>query len=130
MRIGFSGRLRDPSTNAALGPDIDVELEARAELDGGDPIVIVESILLDGDVGPDGTRPVVDLLASADPVLNGFGRQLQAEAAIDDRVFAAAIQDAGISYRGLGGNDPDGRWLQNNPDPDAAYEAARDAERA
>lgn len=97
-----------------IGPEYDVEVVADASVVSGEPAFDVHAVYLDT-WHREGLRCVADgrvnLLNNMDPLLCGLGRRI-ATAALDNETFTdRLIEEAGIMYRGLGGNDPDGRWV-------------------
>lgn len=99
-----------------VGPEFDVEVEASATIAGGEPEITIWAVYMDmwhregfpSRCVEDGK---IDLLTSDDPLLNALGHRIANEARESEWFTDRLIEEAGIMYRGLGGNDPDGRWV-------------------
>ncbi len=82
--------------------DIDIALEVEVSLAGGSPEMEIRGVWIDD----------TDLLKSKSPTIRAIACQIVEDAENDDDTVERALEDAGIVYRGLGGNDPDGHWIR------------------
>ena len=100
MRIPYTAHIEDQGVTLAY--DVDFELELDAKLDGGALDIDVTGVFLDG----------TDLMASKSPLSRIIGCNIAEKAQTDDYVIDRVMEEAGIHYVGLGGNDPDGRLVR------------------
>lgn len=109
----YSAQIRMSET-LFVGPDIDVDLDAAITLDGGVPSVRVIGVWIDSWCR-DGWKIVeegeVNLLDSDIPLLKALGEHIKEQAESDEDFCLAVIERDGWVYIGLGGNDPDGKWV-------------------
>lgn len=100
MTYPFGHTITDERTGAELLYG-EYDLECSVGLDAGVPVVSVDVVYLDGkDLMRGGT--LAKLIAT----------EIIAAAEDDDAFCAKVIEDEGFVYRGLGGNDPDGRFVR------------------
>lgn len=92
--------------------DVDVTFDV---VSAEEPYVEVVSVFLTGarQIAGKGWVKVgmVDLLRSEDPFIRSIGIAAKSQIEDDDDWCAERIREAGWIYRGLGGNDPDGRFV-------------------
>lgn len=100
-RYDFCHTIRDERLGVDLAYDIECEVELSVELDAGVPVVTVDGVFKEGKNLFGGTA-LAQLIAA----------EIANAAEDDDDLIARAIADEGITYRGLGGNDPDGRFVR------------------
>ncbi len=100
-RYPFCPTIHDEALGIDTIYDVECEVELSVELDAGVPAVTVDGVYLNGK----------NLFAG-----NALSKALAAEIAnaaeADDDLISRAIAGEGYVYRGLGGNDPDGRFVR------------------
>jgi len=99
----FCAELRLP--NGHVANHLDCELDCTIEDDDGtaDPFLSVERIYVDGHRIP--------MLENYSPSMWGYiADQIKKQAEADTDLFTTVAEAEGWTYRGLGGNDPDGCW--------------------
>lgn len=101
MRINFCTHIEDENGTPLIF-DVECELDVSVELDAGVPRVEVDAIYIDG----------VDILRSRSTLFRIMAATIKTKAEDDDGVLTEAMENDGISYRGLGGNDPDGHFVR------------------
>ena len=97
----FTYHIRDEHDRILIA-DIECDVEMDARLEGGEPVFDINAIWLDG----------IDILGSNSPHVKMLAAQIATAAEDDEDLQRQAMDDAGISYRGQGGNDPDGHFIR------------------
>ena len=82
--------------------DVDCELAISTEVSAADFDISVTEVIVNG----------VDLLRSYDPAFKRLGMMIAEQAETDEWVVQKMMAEEGVSYAGLGGNDPDGRYVR------------------
>lgn len=100
LRLDYTAQLSDGP--ALIFPDVECELDISTECSGAEFDLTVIAVLIDG----------ADLLKSRDAAFKAIGLKIAAQAEEDDDLINAVMTAEGISYRGLGGNDPDGHFVR------------------
>lgn len=100
IRLDYTAQLSDGP--ALIFPDVECELDISTECSGAEFDMTVVAVLIDG----------ADLLKSRDAAFKAIGLKIAAQAEEDDDLINAVMTAEGISYRGLGGNDPDGHFVR------------------
>lgn len=89
-----------------LFQDFECEVEVEASIEGGEPVAHCTDVFVDGQSlrhGDDLAKRIrLQVMETADEALVAGG-------SLWDDVSARE----GLIYQGLGGNDPDGRWVQS-----------------
>lgn len=101
MRYDFSHTLTDEKLGLSIAYDIEVEVELSVELDAGVPTVTVDGVYLDG-----------QNLFTGTALTQSIAAEIANAAEDDDDLCERAIAAEGFIYRGMGGNDPDGRFVR------------------
>ena len=83
-------------------PDIESELEIQSEFRDSDLDIEVTAVWIE----------MVNLLKQKSPALRALGMLNAASAEQDDWIWEQIKEREGVEYRGLGGNDPDGRLVR------------------
>lgn len=94
---------------AIIIPDLDCRIVASLDWDNGEPIVSVDDILVRDWRGNDA---YVSILPSTDPLCQWVAHRIIEQAEDDADLIVDLMDGDGVSYRGRGGNDPDGRLVQ------------------
>ena len=82
--------------------DVDCELAISTEVSAADFDISVTEVIVNG----------VDLLRSHDPAWKRIGMKIAEQAETDEWVIEKMMAQEGVSYAGLGGNDPDGHYVR------------------
>lgn len=82
--------------------DVDCELAISTEVSAADFDISVTEVIVNG----------VDLLRSYDPAFKRLGMMIAEQAEQDDDLIDTVKAVENIIYIGLGGNDPDGRFVR------------------
>jgi len=101
MRYDFCHTLTDEKLGIGIAYDIEVEVELSVELDAGVPTVTVDGVYLDG-----------QNLFTGTALTQSIAAEIANAAEDDDDLCERAIAAEGFIYRGMGGNDPDGRFVR------------------
>ncbi len=103
MRYDFCCTIRDTDAGYKLVVDLECEVEISFDLSDGPT---VDGVYLDGQ----------SLFASSDEFTKWLAKRVADEAESDlssgGRLYQQVLEAEGISYRGLGGNDPHGRFVR------------------
>lgn len=100
-RYDFCHTITDEKLDLDVVIDLECEVEVSVELDAGVPTVTVDAVYVGGRNLFDGTALTQSIAA-----------EIANAAEDDDALCERAIADEGFVYRGLGGNDPDGRFVR------------------
>lgn len=88
--------------NGKIIAELDCELEIDAEISEADFILTVMRVEVEG----------VDLLSADTSCAVAMGREIASLAERDEILLEKVMIAEGVSYVGLGGNDPDGRLVR------------------
>ena len=99
--IWYTHTVRDENGTAIIH-DFEVELDVDVSLAGGSPEMEIRGVWAED----------TNILRSKSPTLRAIACQIIEDAESDDAVIEKALESAGIIYRGLGGNDPDGYYVR------------------
>ena len=80
--------------------DFECDLETGLEWDNGEPILIIDDVLVEGH----------SLLRSEDSLMQSLAYRIADAAENDDALLDEVLDIDGISWTGRGPNDPDGAW--------------------
>jgi len=83
--------------------EVDCEVDVLVEFSPAEVEITITNVLVEG----------VDLLESSSAWAVAMGREIVALASEDESLRERILIDEGISYVGLGGNDPDGRMVRH-----------------
>lgn len=100
LRLDYTAQLSNGP--ALIFPDVECELDISTECSVADFDMTVVAVLIDG----------ADLLKSHDAAFKAIGLKIASQAEEDDDLIAEVMAAEGVSYRGLGGNDPDGHYVR------------------
>lgn len=104
-RIDYCTTIRDSRLGVVLAYDVECELDVSFELVGGAPEYSIDAVYIEG-----------QNLARGDEIGKMIGALIanEAEAEIDagGDLLDGLLEQEGIVYRGLGGNDPDGFFMR------------------
>lgn len=98
--IDYTATLSD--AGVPVFPDLDCELAISTEFSAADFDISVTAVIVND----------VDLLQSHDPAFKRLGMMIAEQAETDDWVVEKMMAEEGVVYRGLGGLDPDGRYVR------------------
>jgi hypothetical protein len=99
--FGFTHSVADENGKELIH-DIDCEVEVEPLAEENDFRIEVVGVWIDG----------VELMRSKSPVMRGIGCDIAGAAEVSDWLRDQVYEWEGISYHGLGGNDPDGRLVR------------------
>ncbi|PWJ81519.1 hypothetical protein C7441_11051 [Pseudaminobacter salicylatoxidans] len=100
MRYSFCHTIHDEALGIDVIYDIECEIELSVVPDAGAPQVSVDGVYVDG-----------KNLFAGSAISKAIAAEIANAAVDDDDLTARAIEDEGFVYRGLGANDPDGRYV-------------------
>lgn len=101
MRFDFCHTIHDDKLGIDTIHDIECEVEVDVEMDDGSPIVTVTGVYVDG----------ADLCAG-NAISKAIASEIAAAAESSSWLFDEVMRAEGLVYRGLGGNDPEGRFVR------------------
>lgn len=101
MRYDFCHTITDEKLGIGIVYDIECEVELSVELDAGVPVISVDGVYLDG-----------QNLFAGTALTKSIAAEIANAAEADDDLCERAIAAEGFIYRGMGGNDPDGRFVR------------------
>jgi len=82
--------------------DFECVIDADLEWEDGEPVVVINDVEFEGH----------SLLRHNDKLMAQLGLRIADQAEDDDFVLERLMADEGASYRSLGANDPDGRFIR------------------
>ena len=96
----------------SLLDDVEAYCETSVDLVGGEIVVTVDSVWIEGYRGPLGAREkrMFNLAETGDALLIALGRDIATAAQADEDFCTQAAELEGLTYRTRGGNDPEARW--------------------
>ncbi|MBN7764121.1 hypothetical protein JYP52_23615 [Nitratireductor aquibiodomus] len=100
-RYDFCHTIHDEKLGIGVVYDLECEIELSVELDAGVPMVSVDAVYVDG-----------KNLFHGSALTKSIAVEIANAAENDEALKALAVSDEGFTYRGLGGNDPDGRYVR------------------
>ncbi|CAN0653143.1 conserved protein of unknown function [Nitratireductor aquimarinus] len=100
-RYDFCHTIHDEKLGIGVVYDLECEVELSVELDAGVPMVSVDAVYVDG-----------KNLFHGSALTKSIAAEIANAAENDEALQALAVADEGFIYRGLGGNDPDGRFVR------------------
>lgn len=109
MRINYTTDLKD-EYGRTVWPDIECVVDVSVTFDPQDPAVSIDSIDI---IGFDGNvETEINLHNSRLAILRLLEGHLASVLGLDDNFYGRALEEAGITYKGRGPNDPDGRYIE------------------
>ncbi len=100
-RYDFCHTIHDEKLGIGVVYDLECEVELSVELDASVPMVSVDAVYVDG-----------KNLLHGSALTKSIAAEIANAAENDEVLQALAVADEGFTYRGLGGNDPDGRFVR------------------
>ena len=100
-RYDFCHTIHDEKLGIGVVYDLECEVELSVELDAGAPVISVDAVYVGGKNLFDGTALTKSIAA-----------EIANAAENDEALNSLAVADEGFVYRGLSGNDPDGRFVR------------------
>ena len=114
VTLAYSCDIRTAPDGRLLVADFDCEVAVSVHGSWmSEPEVRVVAVYVEDNTGR------VDLLTHDDLLSVGIGRRVKAAAEADEWLWERAVREEGFEYRGLGGNDPDGRWVRRRQKEEA-----------
>lgn len=104
LSIGYTADIKD--NGITLVHDCDWILDVEVTLSGGAPEIEVVGVYADNDSGRG-----VNLMTSPSSKTTLVACDIASEAEADEWFIEKVLDDAGVTYCGLGGNDPDGHYV-------------------
>ena len=104
-RYDFCHTIRDERLVVVLAYDVECEIEVSFELHDGAPEYSVDAVYVEGqNLGRGGE--LAKMMGAI--IANAAEDEIAAGGDLLDQIMASE----GVTYRGLGGNDPDGRYVR------------------
>ena len=101
LSVGYTADIKDDGVTLAY--DCDWILDVTVTLSGGAPEIEVVGVYVDG-------GPSINLMVHPSSKTSHIAHDIAGEAEADEWFIEKVLDEAGLSYHGRGGNDPDGYY--------------------